>query len=197
MKTLLLVALIALCAPALAGGIDPNDAAAIQAAVKTNTDNFTPVVLFTAPQVDYNFDSGHFLISNDDVQTDISIGCLKAKPKCNAFVDVTVNYEGADWRFINSASLEGGKSPKVRPINQTVIDCDENCQYSESVSVTLPDGFLKAHAATGFKLKVGWHVYAFTGPYIQGLLNAVAANGTIAKASPAVATGVGGSLSEH
>lgn len=131
----------------------------------------------------YNFDSGHALIPNDHATAKLDVVCERAKHVCLEEVVVDVQYSAASWRFINTASLPDGKSLEVDAISRDVDDCDTLCDYDEMVAVTLPDGFLKQHTASGFSLEVGQHVYTFTGAYVQGTLAAI-------PTSPAVSTSV-------
>lgn len=58
------------------------------------------------------------------------------------------------WRFWQTAADDQADPLEVVAIDRSVDDCTGMCSYSETVGVTLPNDYVRRHAATGFQVKV-------------------------------------------
>lgn len=66
---------------------------------------------------------------------------------------VDIGYIG-DWRFYDRAADDDAHQLDVVQIATNVGSCRGGCSLSETVGVTLPEGTLRAKAATGFQIKL-------------------------------------------
>lgn len=197
MKMLLIAALALVSVGALAQEAPAVTAASVKIATVTKTDAFSPDVAYIGPDVKLTFPNPIAQLPPDKVSQSLAIECAKKSGHCTYMVIITVDYTDANWRFINSASLEGGAALQVQSLSRDVIDCggafddSPGCEYEESVGAILTSGFLASHKATGFQLKVGQHIYTISSAYVQGFLSAVPASAMGEQSlSPAVATGM-------
>ena len=69
---------------------------------------------------------------------------------------VDLSYVG-DWKFFNRASDENAHELKVRQIDRSVGGCYGGCSLYEAVGIDLDDAVLRAHAKTGYRIKLSAH----------------------------------------
>lgn len=69
---------------------------------------------------------------------------------------VEISYIG-DWKYFNAASDQDATDLPVTVIDRSVGDCYGGCSLYETVGVGLDDAKLRAHAATGYAIKLYAH----------------------------------------
>ena len=72
---------------------------------------------------------------------------------------VAIRYGETNYKRFYSASYRGGQTQDLRQFTRDVPRCRpqsiiQPCDFEEDVGLDLPDGFLEAHAQTGFQVRL-------------------------------------------
>ncbi len=117
---------------------------------------------------------------HEDRQTIWALRAFRGPMNADQLV-ASLQYVGPQWIFYARALDAEGKDHPVVVIHRDVLHCGGVglCTYDEAVGVTLPPGYLTAHAATGFRIRFsslagdGQVIVTVPPNYVQGFLTAV------------------------
>lgn len=171
MKTYLLCFLV-LTVVALAGcaSVDIHDAVAVSKNVIVNRDDFKKVAQYRAPTINLGSGDAAYLRAFEPTSDTL-------KAHISPTVQLVVGLKAFHWVFYDKAYDSDGQSLSTVVLDRAVNMCSQYiCNHTEIIAVTLPQGYLSAHAS-GLRIQVsgkgGNYVVQVPAAYIEGFLAAM------------------------
>ena len=118
--------------------------------VEIQDDNFSPAATFTGPAQAVNPFGGTFRLWH------LRSWVNKTNHSVEHQLYIQTTYLG-HWRFWEQAADDHADLHPIVPISRNVNDCTGECDYDETIGVTLEDDFVRAHAQSGFQIKLTAH----------------------------------------
>lgn len=166
---------IALAISTLAGcaSVDHQSPTSVSKSVRVERDDFKKLVQYSGPYIPLGFgDGGAYLRGFETSKAEL-------KPLVEPAVQLVVDMVNFHWVFYDNAYDSDGNALSTKVLDRNVKNCGSGvCVHTEVLAITLPRGYLGAHAS-GLNVQIsgkgGAYVVAIPAGYVQGFVTAMPA----------------------